>query len=99
ISVIYCLFLHDALPIYNVDLKYVNVPVMLKLYIMSHKLSIEAGPQFGYLTDHNLGNVIETEDFDFSLAGGISFYITKNIFIQGRDRKSTRLNSSHVKIS
>lgn len=71
-------------PLDNVDLKYVNVPVLLKLYIMSHKLSIEAGPQFGYLTDHNLGNVIETEDFDFSLAGGISFYITKNIFIQGR---------------
>src|SRR5690554_986053 len=68
----------------NIDLKYLNVPMMLKLYIMSHKLSIEAGPQFGYLTDHNLDKVIETEDFDFSLAGGISVYVTKSIFIQGR---------------
>lgn len=71
-------------PLDNIDLKYLNVPMMLKLYIMSHKLSIEAGPQFGYLTDHNLDKIIETEDFDFSLAGGISVYVTKNIFIQGR---------------
>lgn len=67
----------------EIDLKYINIPMLLKIYL-TPKLSIEAGPQFSYLTSHNLKNVIKTEEFDFALAGGISLYITNSLFLQGR---------------
>ncbi len=66
----------------EIDLKYLNIPMLLKVYLGS-SLSIEAGPQFSYLIDNNLKNV-DTEDFDFALAGGISVYLTNTLFIQGR---------------
>lgn len=67
----------------EVELKYINIPMMLKAYITPN-FSIEAGPQFSYLTSDNLKNVIETEDFDFALAGGVSVYLTNSLFLQGR---------------
>lgn len=68
----------------NIDLKYVNVPLMLKLYIVGGIVSLEAGPQFGFLTDHNLDDTMETEDFDFSVAGGLGVDLNKTFFIQAR---------------
>lgn len=66
----------------EIDLKYINIPMLLKVYL-TPKFSIEAGPQFSYLISDNLKN-IETEDFDFALAGGISVYLTNSLFLQGR---------------
>lgn len=67
----------------EIDLKYINIPMLLKVYL-TPKFSIEAGPQFSYLTSNNLKNVIETEDFDFALTGGFSVYLTNTLFLQGR---------------
>lgn len=66
----------------EIDLKYINIPMLMKIYL-TPSLSIEAGPQFSYLTSHNLKNY-KTEDFDFALAGGLSVYLTNSLFIQGR---------------
>ncbi len=68
----------------TIDLKYVNVPMMLKFYLISNKLSIEAGPQFGFLVDNNLNKTYEAEDFDFSAGGGLALNLTRSIFVQAR---------------
>lgn len=68
----------------TIDLKYVNVPMMLKFYLISNKLSIEAGPQFGFLVDNNLNNTYEAQEFDFSAGGGVAVDLTKSLFIQAR---------------
>lgn len=68
----------------EVELKYVNVPMMLKFYLISDRLSLEAGPQFGFLTNDNLERKIETESFDFAIAGGLGIDITRHLFIQAR---------------
>ncbi len=31
---------------------YINLPILLKIYVMQDKLSIEVGPQFGYMVSH-----------------------------------------------
>lgn len=68
----------------TIDLQYVNVPMMLKFYLISNKLSVELGPQFGFLIDNNLNNTYETQDFDFSAGGGIALDLTKSLFVQAR---------------
>lgn len=67
----------------EIDLQYINFPLLLKANLFP-KLSLEAGPQFSYLTSDNLKNVIKTEKFDFALAGGVTVNITNSLFIQGR---------------
>src|SRR5690606_37137083 len=115
---------------------YINVPLLLKYYVADN-ISIEAGPQVGFLINSiergNNGNT-DFEDqnvVDFGVSIGLGYEFPSGIFFQGRynlgltningsddsdkfsysnsvfqisvgymlDRKSTRLNSSHVKIS
>lgn len=52
------------------DLDYVNVPVMFKYYIVGNILNLQAGPQFGFLTNDSLGDQIKAKSFDFSGAAG-----------------------------
>lgn len=68
----------------DVDFKYLTIPVMMKFYLISDRLSVEAGPQFAFLADDNVGNTFRTRSFDLSLGGGLSYDITNNIFIQAR---------------
>lgn len=68
----------------DVKLDYVTVPVLAKFYLVTDKLSLEAGPQFSFLVNDNLDNTVETKDFDFAVAGGLGFDFTKNIFAQAR---------------
>src|SRR5690606_28394224 len=87
---------------------YINVPLLLKYYVADN-ISIEAGPQVGFLINSiergNNGNT-DFEDqnvVDFGVNIGLGYEFPSGIFFQGRynlglDRKSTRLNSSHVKI-
>lgn len=71
-------------------LDYVNVPVLVKLYVFDG-LSVEAGPQFGFLADHEVGtgdNDVEISDdninsFDLSLGLGASYKFNK-FFLYGR---------------
>lgn len=71
-------------------LDYVTVPVLAKLYLV-RGLSIEAGPQFGFLADNEVGfgeNDMDVSDdnintFDLSLGLGAS-YKFNNFFLYGR---------------
>ncbi|WP_029037372.1 porin family protein [Salinimicrobium xinjiangense] len=71
-------------------LDYVTVPVLAKLYVY-RGLSLEAGPQFGFLADHEVGtgeNDMDLGDdninnFDLSLGLGASVKLNK-FFIYGR---------------
>ncbi|HLF53512.1 porin family protein [Flavobacterium sp.] len=65
-------------------LDYINVPVLAKFYLISDRLSLDVGPQFGFLVDDNVAETFETESFDFAAVGGIGLNITKNLFAQAR---------------
>ena len=68
----------------DVKLDYVTVPVLAKFYLISDRLSLEAGPQFSFLVNDNLDNTFEKKDYDFAAVGGLGFNFTKNIFAQAR---------------
>lgn len=68
----------------DIELNYINIPVLAKFYLTSKTLSLEAGPQFGFLLDSNVPNQFETESYDFSVVGGIGYNLTKNISIHAR---------------
>src|SRR5690554_175694 len=64
--------------------KYVNLPIMAKFYLISNRLSVELGPQFGFMIDDNWAEQYDAQSFDFSLGGGLSFDLTRNLFVQAR---------------
>ena len=67
------------------ELGYLALPVLAKLYLTDNGLSLEAGPQFSVLVNER--NDIDTSDtntFDFGIAGGLSYKLTKHFFISGR---------------
>lgn len=66
------------------DLDYVNVPVLLKYYLIGNVLNVYAGPQFGFLTSHSLKNQIESKDFDFTGAVGVGVDLPLGFKIDGR---------------
>lgn len=66
------------------ELGYIAIPVLAKIYL-GESFSVELGPQASFLLSEK--NDVDFEDsntFDFGLAGGLSYKITKNIFVQGR---------------
>lgn len=74
----------------DVDLNYVNVPVMFKYYVISG-LNIQAGPQFGFVVDDNIGKVfsgindgIKSNKFDLSGLVGIGLDLPFGIRLDGR---------------
>ncbi len=68
----------------DIKLDYINVPVLAKFYLISDKLSLEAGPQFGFLVNQDLEETFEAKSFDFAAVGGLGFNITDNFFVQAR---------------
>jgi opacity protein-like surface antigen len=70
----------------NGDLKldYVSVPVLAKFYLITDKLSIEAGPQFSFLLNDDVPETFRTKTFDFAAVGGLSFNVTSFLFVQAR---------------
>lgn len=68
----------------DIKLDYLSVPVLAKFYLISDKLSIEAGPQFSFLVNDNVEEQFETKSFDFAAVGGLAFNFTENIFAQAR---------------
>lgn len=75
------------------DLDYISVPVLAKFYLITDRLSIEAGPQFSFLVNDSnkvvdeLGNTSEGADpksFDFAVAGGLGLNIAGGLFAQAR---------------
>ena len=79
-------------------LNYINVPVMLKLYVVPSKLSFDFGPQVGFnvykkSTDkwkYEGKSFKESDDLkglktvDFAIALGLTYNIADEVFVQGR---------------
>lgn len=67
------------------ELGYLSLPVLAKFYLTSNELSLELGPQASVLVSER--NNVDTKDsntFDFAIAGGLSYKITKSFFISAR---------------
>jgi hypothetical protein len=68
----------------EINYSYITVPVLAKFYLTENGLSLEAGPQFGFLIDENVRDQFEGEKFDFAVAGGLGLNISKNFFASAR---------------
>lgn len=67
------------------ELGYLSLPVLAKFYLSSNTLSLELGPQASVLvSERNEINAKEGNSFDFGIAGGLSYKISKNLFVSGR---------------
>src|SRR5690606_41252103 len=92
-SEISTLSLHDALPIYDEEIVY-SGPQFEKAELNNGKISISFT---------HTGSGLTTSDgeppAEFAIAGEDKKFVWAKTRIEGEDRKSTRLNSSHVKIS
>ena len=66
------------------ELGYIAIPVLAKIYL-SKSFSLELGPQASFLlSEKNNFDANDSNTFDFAVDAGLSFKITKNIFVQGR---------------
>lgn len=78
----------DGVGDFNLD--YVSIPVLAKFYIISDKISLEAGPQFSFLVDerkqawNDITTSADNNSFDFALVGGLGLNITQSFFAQAR---------------
>ena len=70
----------ELLNIGKVDLDYINVPVVLKYYLVK-KLNIQAGPQFGFLVNDD---DLNTESMDIAGVVGLGLDLPLGIRIDGR---------------
>ena len=69
----------------DIQYDYITVPVMVKYYLISDILSIEAGPQFSLLvSDRNDFDPGDSSTFDFAANGGLGLHLGKHFFLQGR---------------
>ncbi len=71
----------------KVDLDYVSIPLMLRFKPIS-LISLEAGPQFGFLTKAHVANVGDVKDQlknnDFGLAMGAALHLPLGFQVGGR---------------
>lgn len=73
-----------ALGDFENELGYIAIPVLAKIYL-SKSFSLELGPQASFLlSEKNDFDLNDANTFEFAVAGGLGFKITKNIFVQGR---------------
>ncbi|MBN8565914.1 MAG: PorT family protein [Flavobacteriales bacterium] len=68
----------------DINFSYITVPVLAKFYLITDKLSLEAGPQFSFLVNESVPDQFESKSFDFAAVGGLGFNFTDNIFAQAR---------------
>lgn len=73
------------------NLDYISVPVLAKFYLITDRLSIEAGPQFSFLIDDSFEAADsafdgdpDTQSFDFGLAGGLGLKIAGGLSAHAR---------------
>jgi opacity protein-like surface antigen len=74
----------DSDAVKDIKYDYITVPVLAKFYLITDKLSLEAGPQFSFMINENVPDQFESKTFDFALAGGLAYNITNNFFVQAR---------------
>lgn len=66
------------------DLDYVNVPVMLKYYLIGG-LNVQVGPQFGFLVDDTIPDLSDSaKNFDLSGAAGLGIDLPLGIRADAR---------------
>jgi len=66
------------------ELGYISIPVLAKIYL-NKTISLELGPQASFLlSGKDKFAVNDAKTFDFAGAGGLTVYLTKSLFIQGR---------------
>ncbi|RZJ73645.1 porin family protein [Flavobacterium sp.] len=72
------------------NLDYISVPVMARFFVVTDRLSIDAGPQFSFLVKDadvvfdEVSGEADTESFDFAVAGGVTLNIAGGLFVSGR---------------
>lgn len=67
------------------ELGYLSLPILAKFYLTSNKLSLELGPQASVLvSERNDVDAGDSNTFDFAIAGGLSYKITKGLFVSAR---------------
>ena len=66
------------------ELGYLSIPVLAKFHL-NKTVSLDLGPQASFLlSERNDFDVKNAETFEFGVAGGLGFNITKHFFLQGR---------------
>ncbi|AWA31298.1 PorT family protein [Flavobacterium magnum] len=71
----------------DVKFDYINIPVMARFYVLPDVVSIDAGPQFGFLVNDDFGNIpgdFKTKSFDLGIAGGATVNIAAGFFASAR---------------
>ncbi len=71
----------------DINFDYINIPVMARFYVLPKILSIDAGPQFGFLVNDNFDSIpgdFKTKSFDFAVAGGATVDIAAGFFASAR---------------
>ena len=68
----------------EIKLDYLSLPVLAKFYVITDKLSLEAGPQFSFLVNDNVKGQFDAKTFDFAAVGGLGYNLTSFIFVQAR---------------
>lgn len=69
---------------------YINLPIMAKFFLIDENLTLEAGPQVGFLvsaknkTNTTNYSVQDQNTVDFSLSAGLGYELKNHIFFQGR---------------
>ena len=67
----------------DINYNYITVPVLAKFYLITERLSLEAGPQFAFLVNNNV-DFDNPKTFDFAVDGGLDFNFTQHVFGQAR---------------
>jgi hypothetical protein len=88
------------------ELGYLSIPVLAKIHL-NKTVSLDLGPQASFLlSERNNFDVQNAETFEFGVAGGLGFNITKHFFLQGRyvlglteASKAAEVKNSVVQIS
>lgn len=68
----------------DLNLDYINVPVLAKFYVLPEKVSIVAGPQFSFLTKDVEREYFKAKSTDIGLAGGVEAKLIAGLFVQAR---------------
>ncbi|RXR20407.1 PorT family protein [Flavobacterium amnicola] len=64
-------------------LGYMSIPVLARIHV-AKIVSLDFGPQFSYLLSKDIDFDTDVNEFDFAAAGGLTFNVTENLFVQGR---------------
>lgn len=71
----------------DIKTDYINIPVMARFYVLPKVVSIDAGPQFGFLVNDNYSDIgadYKAKNFDFAVAGGVTVNLIQGLFVSGR---------------